>query len=424
MTCSVVVIADDLTGAIDTVHGFAARDYVTAVVAVPPIDGRSNDIDSRVEILGVNTDSRYAKTREAATAVHEAITLMSAEVVYKKVDSTLRGNLSAEIDAALTASRADFALVAPAFPSIGRTTVDGLHCVDGVPVAETEYGTDSKGPSSSVLSDLFSDLERRVETIPIDVVEAGRERVSEEFARYLERSDDAPVFLCDARSSSDLATLALAGSRFETLYVGSGGLAEDVPVPESTGQPPSSPEVRTGVPLAVVGSANQRTLTQVAHVPRDHVIALDSRALLEGPASEDAATRTIERLERERPVVLTTATNREDVEITLKQGYELGLTQDEVGERVAAGLAATAATVFENASVSGLLYTGGETAVAGLRALDTRTVRLTGESVETGIPVGYLGDGSGDGTPLVTKAGGFGSPEAINNCLETLLPRT
>jgi uncharacterized protein YgbK (DUF1537 family) len=154
------------------------------------------------------------------------------------------------------------------------------------------------------------------------------------------------------------------------------------------------------------------------------VIALDSRALLEGSASEDAATRAIERLERERPVVLTTATGREDVEITLKRGYELGLTQDEVGERVAAGLAATAATVFENASVSGLLYTGGETAVAGLRALDTRTVRLTGESVETGIPVGYLGDGSGDRTPLVTKAGGFGSPEAINNCLETLLPRT
>jgi len=424
MTYSVVVIADDLTGGIDTVHGFAARDYVTAVVAVPPVDDRISDIDSRVEVLGVNTESRYAGTRVAATAVHEAITTVSADVVYKKVDSTLRGNLSAEIDAALAASRADFALVAPAFPSIGRKTVDGLHYVDGVPVAETEYGTDSKGPSSSVLSDLFTDLERRVETIPRDVVETGCERVIEELAQCLERSDDAPIVLCDARSRSDLATLALAGSRFEPLYVGSGGLAEHVPVPESNGQLASLPEARTGAPLGVVGSANQRTLTQVAHVPGDHVIELDSPALLEEPTSEDAATRAIEKLERGRPVVLTTATDREDVEITLKQGDTLGLTQDEVGKRVADGLAATAATVFENASVSGLLYTGGETAVAGLRALDTGTVRLTGESVETGLPVGYLGDGSGHGTPLITKAGGFGSPEAINNCLETLLPGT
>lgn len=424
MRHSVVVVADDLTGAVDTVHGFATRGHDAAVIAVPPADGQGDPPDPESSILGVNTDSRYSPPREAAVAVSELVTAVSASVVYKKIDSTLRGNISVEVDAALRASGSELALFAPAFPATGRVTVDGVHYVDDVLITDTEYGTDTNGPSSATLSELFGHLDRSVETISRDVVEAGSERIAEKLASSIERASDPPVVICDARTDQDLAALATAGSRFNTLYVGSGGLAEHVPVPDSNGQSAVSTEPRTGAPLGVVGSANEATLAQLARVPEEYVVELDAQSLLTDPVSDGATRRATERLQRDNPVVLTAATDRETVERTVDAGHRQGLSPNEVGERVASGLAETAGATFETGSPSGLLYTGGETAVAGLQALDSTTIRLSGRSVEAGVPVGSIADGSGAGTPLITKAGGFGTPEIINNSLEILTHRS
>lgn len=424
MRHSVVVVADDLTGAVDTVHGFATRGHDGAVVAVPPADGQGAHLDPEPSILGVNTDSRYTPPREAAVAVSELVTAVSASVVYKKVDSTLRGNISAEVDAALRASGAELALFAPAFPATGRVTIDGVHYVDDVLITDTEYGTDTNGPSSATLSELFGHLDRPVETISRDVVEAGSERVAGKLASSIERASDPPVVICDARTDQDLAALATAGSRFDTLYAGSGGLAEHVFVPDSNGQSAVSTEPRTGAPLGVVGSASEATLAQLARVPEEYVVELDAEGLLTDPASDPATRRATERLQRDNPVVLTAATDRETVERTVDAGRKQGLSPNEVGERVASGLAETAGATFEAGSPSGLLYTGGETAVAGLQALDSTTVRLSGRSVEAGVPVGSIVDGSGAGTPLITKAGGFGTPETINSSLGVLTHRS
>src|SRR5215208_6501888 len=69
-----------------------------------------------------------------------------AGIVYKKLDSTLRGPIAAELAAALGASGRDRAVVAPAFPAAGRTTVDGVQLVRGVPVHETEAKNDPRTP--------------------------------------------------------------------------------------------------------------------------------------------------------------------------------------------------------------------------------------------------------------------------------------
>jgi len=93
---------------------------------------------------------------------------------------------------------------------------------------------------------------------------------------------------------------------------------------------------------------------------------------------------------------------------------------DEIRGCVASGLATTAAAVVASQSPSGLFYTGGDVAVAGLRSLDATTVTLTGDAIAAGIPVGLLADGVASGTPLVTKAGGFGSEGTIVKCLDRL----
>src|SRR5262245_12484195 len=98
---AIAIVADDLTGASDAGVQFARQGLETLVLIDPR--GLAAD-DGAVEVLAVDTDSRarpaaeaYRRAREAAEAIGRA----GFNHLYKKVDSTLRGNVGAEIDAVM-----------------------------------------------------------------------------------------------------------------------------------------------------------------------------------------------------------------------------------------------------------------------------------------------------------------------------------
>ncbi len=139
----VAIIADDLTGAADTGVQLARAGYRTAVAfrdaPIPPAD----DLDA----VALDTDSRAMPAGFAAKRVMEAAhAVRDTPLVYKKLDSTLRGPIAAELAAASGASGRDRVVVAPAFPATGRTTVEGVQLVRGVPVHETEAKNDPRTP--------------------------------------------------------------------------------------------------------------------------------------------------------------------------------------------------------------------------------------------------------------------------------------
>jgi uncharacterized protein YgbK (DUF1537 family) len=443
------IVADDLTGAMDTAHGFAARGHRTAVLALPgDVEG---SLESDASVVGINTDSRYVDRETAVEAVKEAVRRVPAEVVFKKIDSTLRGNVAAEIDAALTEAGSDLAVVAPAFPGGGRTTEDGVHLVDGTPVADTEYGADEGGPTDSSIPVLLSGLDRRVVTVKLAVVEEGVDAVRSALREAVEGAnessetgpgdadrahgavDPAPIVVADARTDGDLATIAEAAADLDTLYVGSNGLADHVRVPESD---PPSDTVDTeptdedaanaraskdaGAPLGVVGSINSATLTQLSKIPSDAVFELDPVATVTGEGNDGTVSGALARLRAGESAVVTAAVDRDAVDRTVAAGAERGLDGSEVRRRVAAELGETARRITAEEPPSGVFLTGGDIAVAVLRALDATTIRLTGRAVEAGIPIGRLSDGVAAGMPVVTKAGGFGGEATIVNCLNAL----
>ncbi|MEC0203953.1 four-carbon acid sugar kinase family protein [Paenibacillus lautus] len=107
------IIADDLTGATDSGVQFARRGFDTRVVLHAE---EVSVIERNSEIIVLDTDSRavaageaYERTRLAALQVAR----MGFKHVYKKLDSTLRGNLGAEIDAVADAIPVDCIIVAP-----------------------------------------------------------------------------------------------------------------------------------------------------------------------------------------------------------------------------------------------------------------------------------------------------------------------
>ena len=136
------ILADDLTGAADTALQFVREGWRTDLQLRP---GKSD-----AQVVAVTADSRNLSAPDAAKAVVAAVgQLRQAGVthLYKKIDSTLRGQIRAEVLAALNAWAGDaIAVVCPAYPAMGRTMVDGRLYVNGVLVSETALGADPATP--------------------------------------------------------------------------------------------------------------------------------------------------------------------------------------------------------------------------------------------------------------------------------------
>ena len=424
-----LVVADDFTGAMDTGHGFAAGGRSVGVALRGPAtdepDGGAADPDVRV----IDADTRSADPETAAETVADLLA-DAPPLVYKKLDSTLRGNVVAEVDAAVDAIDAGLAVVAPAFPATGRVTATGYHLVDGVPLAEAGYGA-----TTSHLPTRFESSRYPVASLPIETVASGADAVRSALESLLADGAAATgpaVVTCDAIHDRHLESIAAAAQSLEAtvLFAGSGGLASAVSVPATSTS--TSGADREGRPdgnedgdgaLAVVGSVNDRTLEQLAAVPDDIVVGLDPADAVRDPgrAGREAADELASRLETNGRAVVTGATDRADVERAADAAGALDGGID-AGDRVERALATAAASTGTAAETppSGLFLTGGAVARTTLEALGATEIELAGESVGDGIPVGRLVDGDAAGARVVTKAGGFGSRGAIINCLNFL----
>jgi uncharacterized protein YgbK (DUF1537 family) len=206
------------------------------------------------------------------------------------------------------------------------------------------------------------------------------------------------------------------------LYAGSAGLAGTVRLPDADTAPVTVPEPSADARvLAVAGSTNPTTVAQVAAIPDERVVRLDPERAVTDPegAARAAAARAGERLAA-GSVVLTSVRDDGDVAAALRAADRAGLEPDRARERIADGLAAAAAALVEGDPPNGLVLTGGAVARAVFDAVGTDAVTLTGEAVAAGIPLGRVRGGAGDGTPVVTKAGGFGDRRALADALARL----
>src|SRR5215475_10035369 len=117
---SIKLLADDLTGALDTsaelVGLFGPFSVVWSAAAIP----------AGHDCFSLDSGTRECGADEAYAIVHELAPLLDgASIAYKKIDSLLRGPWIAELDACLRGGRWDACIVAPAFPHQGRVTRDG-----------------------------------------------------------------------------------------------------------------------------------------------------------------------------------------------------------------------------------------------------------------------------------------------------------
>jgi uncharacterized protein YgbK (DUF1537 family) len=279
------IIADDLTGASDSGVQFAKRGYKTSLL----FNYKENyvwSIDARVIVI--DSDSRAITPEAAYERVVRLVSFLrspSAQLLFKKVDSTLRGNIQAEVKAILDALPQSTAFIVPAYPKNGRTTRKGSQLLQGVPVHETEIGRDPRTPVfSSFIPDLFDDTCAVIDTA---YTEKGVIYLENRIRELIRAGNRRIVF--DAESNEHLATIGGLYSRFpEAVWVGSAGIAEylDPPLPINESDP-GLPKLRKPL-LFLIGSLSESTRLQMeaCSIERFFTLRLDPVLLLDKDASE------------------------------------------------------------------------------------------------------------------------------------------
>lgn len=365
----VAILADDLTSGGDAAAPFRQAGHDARILLSATADApwhaagvTAVDLGSR----GLDEDEASSRTWQAARR------FAGSELLFKTVDSTLRGHVAAEVRAAWAGSRRRSVVIAPAFPAEGRVTVQGIQHVRGVPVHESDYARDPVHPARcSDLAVLFP-----------EAVLAQPDRAAE----LPELTGNGHVIVYSAAEDSDLDRLVAAVPRFdEVLWVGSPGLAAALArrcarAPGTASSPPT-PARR---PLIVVGTTNPATRRQLAELRtsvdvQGVTVSVDPALAVETLRGLTAPILTLQTPDQRHP--------------------------PETAQVLARAQAAVVRALAEDHTVDALVITGGETATTVLQPLGATGIDVLDEpepGVVRGSLIGRLP------LPVLIKAGGFG----------------
>ncbi|HCA7079382.1 TPA: D-threonate kinase [Citrobacter sedlakii] len=410
-----IVIADDFTGSNDTGVQLAKKGARTEVMLTP-----EQKPSRRADVLVINTESRAIPAEQAAKAVAQALAPWcegeTLPLVYKKIDSTFRGNVGAEVTAAMRAANRTLAVIAAAIPAAGRTTRDGLCLVNGTPLLETEFASDPKTP---ILSSRIAELIALQSDIPVHDVsldDVRRGQLSALLRAFA--AERECMVVVDAVEDRDLSLIAQAICEQATLplLVGAAGLANALPVRMFMQEKQELPV------LVVAGSMSEATRRQVEKAlcqARASVVDIDASRLISAQAEQEIAAvveQACALLGRQQHTILRTSRSADDRQMIDALCTEAGVSRQQLGEMLSQRLGTITLRIIEQARIGGLFLTGGDIATAVASALGAEGYRIQSE-VAPCIPCGTFVNSEIDDLPVITKAGGFGSDSTLCDAL-------
>lgn len=412
-----IVIADDFTGANDTGVQFTKAGFKVNVVINT---GRLIEEVEQCDVLVIDLESRLDSQEVAydkSFSLGRLLAKMENLTIYKKLDSTLRGNIGAEIDGLMDALEIGIAFVTPALPVNGRTTENGEVYVHGVKLAETEAAYDPRTPvKHSRIADIIGIQSKRTcHQISTDFFKKTYAERNDYLAREINKGSQ--IFIFDSRDENDLANVTLTIENFKSpsLIVGSAGLANHL----------TKTFLKFQKRLAFVfsGSVSEKSRDQVKYAIEQSnckLIFLDGEKLLNDSYNPDEIIKVVSAgiASESNRFIFASAIVREDVEKVFSFAKQQGIQKALAAAKIALSIGRLAATLIETFHPYAVLLTGGETAINTVNALNATGIHINGEilpGIQSGILTGCL-----IRSVIATKAGGFGERDAISKTLEFL----
>ena len=416
------IIADDLTGANDTSLQLFLRGCKTQVAFGEDI---SIDENLKTEVFAMSTETRNVDAKTA----HEKVLNVSEnilkkynfEYIYKKIDSVLRGNIAVEVVTLLDSLEYDAAVIFPAFPNEGRTTIGGFHLVKGIPLQRTEVSRDPACPimESNIINLLRSQLPEEMaiytDLISLDIVMKGAGPILTKLNDLI--SKGKKLIVADAVSTTDLEQIAFAvtKSSYKILPVGSAGAAQALGKiwhPDTDEDLVKEPQVPNLPKLVVSGSATDLTASQIKrlqendNIENTYFIAIKPQNIFSNDF-EEIAQRVLNNLIKDNTVIIHSSELIENTEELSSLLIENELTKEVFISKICDYLASVTKTVLSHKEAV-LITVGGETSYKCCRAIGSKNLQII-DTVAPAIPLGV----DHKGQLIVTKSGNLGTQNTL-----------
>ncbi len=424
----IYVIADDLTGANDTGVQFTKKGYNTMV----SIYNKQSTIvtPDNLDVFVIDTETRELKSktaREKLRSILKKLNINKNDIIYKKVDSTLRGNISDEIEEIMNILKKDICIFSPSFPSHKRITIGGYLVVDQKPLGLSEYSSNNlKQEENSFIPFLLKKQTNfSVGQIDLKDVAKGQKTILSKINKLYQKGNR--IIVIDSTSEQHLADIFSSGLKFDgsVLFSGSAGLAnyfsniynknEDLKI---------NIENNKGPLIVVVGSRNSIMEDQINYIKNklnSYELKIDLEQILSNKdlILDDYTTKCIQIIRNNRDLVIhTNAIYNEEKLINKKLMFEYNLSFRKLEIHIKNFLGELTYKILENSCARNLILTGGDIALGVCKKLNIYNMNIVDELLP-GIPLSTA-NYKNYKLNIITKAGGFGKEDTLYNLINKL----
>ncbi|MDX1640931.1 MAG: four-carbon acid sugar kinase family protein [Balneolaceae bacterium] len=398
-----LIIADDLTGAIETGVQLAKQGISTRVVHNPDADLNQilHEIDSTVVVF--NTESRHIDQREAAERIARVVKISRDRGIkrfYKKTDSTMRGNIGVEIEAFQKETGQNSIPFIPAHPKLKRFTKAGYHYIGDQLLHETEFGDD---PLEPIRISFLPSLLQNQTNLKISLV-------SNSDYDSIPKNKGILVFDCQSEKELEKIGTVLLKNNLHHAIAGSAAMCELLPILYNLRSKNSELPKFNKPTLLVNGSLNKISLKQIrfAHEKGIKMIVLpekllSSSNLKKSPFFSQILTEVQEEIEAGRNVILSSS----DIQTKpYKENHDVA-NYDVVSKQIGSIVAA----IFNELHIASLFVIGGDTLMGIMNRLNCDFIAPITEILPG---VGFsMASIKNQNIQILTKPGGYGDKDVI-----------
>lgn len=420
------IIADDLTGANDTALQFHLRGSNTQILL--DYEAYLQNIKT-AQTWAISTETRNVESSVAynkvKAATHTLVDKLNLEFFYKKIDSTLRGNIAVETLAMLEVLKWDAAVIIPAFPSEGRITVGGYHLLKGVPIERTELARDVHSPifeshiPTLLKSQLDEDKKDLVGLVELTTVMKGAGPILFKINELI--SQGKKLIVVDSVSITDIEQVVLATNKsdYNILPAGSAACAQvlgNTWLPEMKHQHisktiPELPKLIVSGSATLITEAQIKKLSDSDDFDNTYFINLDLKTVLNGVDNE-LVNRVTNNLGQNNIVVVNTSYLLKDFDGFSDECLNAGLTKAKLASQITDFLAELTKIIVNKRDVI-LITLGGETSYKCCSAVESLQLQLVDEVAPAiALSIDHKAQW------IVTKSGNLGNSNTLIDILK------
>lgn len=424
----IYVIADDLTGANDTGVQFAKKGYNTKLLI---FDKQSTImIPDNADVFVIDTETREAESktaREVLRDILKKINMNENDIFYKKVDSTLRGNVGVEIEEIMNILKKDICIFSSSLPSQQRMTVRGYLIVNQKPLGLSEYSSNhlDQGENSFIPFLLKKQTDFPVGQIDLKDVAKGQKTILSKINELSQKGNK--IIVIDSTNEEHLKDIFASSLKLDrpVLFSGSAGLANHFPHINNKHEVLKiKVEDNKGPVIAVAGSRNSIMEDQINYL-KNRLNVSELKIDLEQIFSNkekilDSYTSVcLEAIKGNHDLVIHTAAIYNEEKLINKKlmlKYNIGFRELEI--EIKNFLGKLTSKIIKNSSSRNLILTGGDTALGVCKELGIYNMNILDELLP-GIPLA-IANYKNYNLNIVTKAGGFGKEDTLYHLINKL----